>query len=225
MVRKAVLDLQQHPRHHQQQELQPVSHGKDHITSLPGGRPRYGSRKIFFQRMWDRLHVDDTNTSGNGNGTDQESQQPSGDDSADSNGDTTSNFAVGDATDGCNSVSSGVDRSIGGPIDTTTTTGNPSPASTSATATAAAAVAIGTDKPREVSYNNTDDDETAVILTGGNNTTVKRVEDETLVGCASLAMTTTSATAAGTGINVSINSTDSSIGNIGIKRKRDDLFM
>lgn len=170
--------------------------------------------------MWDRLHVDDTNTSGNG--TDQVSPQPSGDDSADSNGDTTSIFAVGDATDGCNSVSSGVGRSIGGPIDTTTTTGNPSPVSTSTTAVA---VAIGTDKPREVSYNNTDDDETAVILTGGNNTTVKRVEDEALVGCAPSAMTTSSATAAGTGVNVSINSTDSSIGNIGIKRKRDDLFM
>lgn len=40
-VRKAVLELQRQQAH------------KDHLTS---GRPRYGSRKIFFQRMWARLH-------------------------------------------------------------------------------------------------------------------------------------------------------------------------
>ncbi|VEU40339.1 unnamed protein product [Pseudo-nitzschia multistriata] len=40
-VRKAVLELQRQQAH------------KDHMTS---GRPRYGSRKIFFQRMWARLH-------------------------------------------------------------------------------------------------------------------------------------------------------------------------
>ncbi|CAJ1936269.1 unnamed protein product [Cylindrotheca closterium] len=40
-VRQAVLELQRH------QEV------KEGMTS---GRPRYGSRKIFFQRMWARLH-------------------------------------------------------------------------------------------------------------------------------------------------------------------------
>lgn len=40
-VRKAVLELQRQQAH------------KEHITT---GRPRYGSRKIFFQRMWARLH-------------------------------------------------------------------------------------------------------------------------------------------------------------------------
>lgn len=40
-VRKAVLELQRQQAH------------KEHLTT---GRPRYGSRKIFFQRMWARLH-------------------------------------------------------------------------------------------------------------------------------------------------------------------------
>jgi len=40
-VRKAVLELQRQQAH------------KEHLNS---GRPRYGSRKIFFQRMWARLH-------------------------------------------------------------------------------------------------------------------------------------------------------------------------
>lgn len=40
-VRKAVLELQRQQAH------------KEHLTN---GRPRYGSRKIFFQRMWARLH-------------------------------------------------------------------------------------------------------------------------------------------------------------------------
>jgi len=40
-VRQAVLELQRHQA------------AKEGITS---GRPRYGSRKIFFQRMWARLH-------------------------------------------------------------------------------------------------------------------------------------------------------------------------
>lgn len=40
-VRKAVLELQRQQAH------------KEHLTT---GRPRYGSRKIFFQRMWTRLH-------------------------------------------------------------------------------------------------------------------------------------------------------------------------
>jgi len=41
-VRKAVLELQRQQAH------------KEHMTTV--GRPRYGSRKIFFQRMWARLH-------------------------------------------------------------------------------------------------------------------------------------------------------------------------
>jgi hypothetical protein len=40
-VRKAVLELQRQQAH------------KENLTT---GRPRYGSRKIFFQRMWARLH-------------------------------------------------------------------------------------------------------------------------------------------------------------------------
>jgi hypothetical protein len=40
-IRKAVLELQRQQAH------------KEHLTN---GRPRYGSRKIFFQRMWARLH-------------------------------------------------------------------------------------------------------------------------------------------------------------------------
>jgi len=40
-IRKAVLELQRQQQH------------KEHLTT---GRPRYGSRKIFFQRMWARLH-------------------------------------------------------------------------------------------------------------------------------------------------------------------------
>ena len=40
-IRKAVLELQRQQAH------------KEHLTT---GRPRYGSRKIFFQRMWARLH-------------------------------------------------------------------------------------------------------------------------------------------------------------------------
>jgi len=40
-VRKAVLELQRQQAH------------KEHLST---GRPRYGSRKIFFQRMWSRLH-------------------------------------------------------------------------------------------------------------------------------------------------------------------------
>eukprot|EP00535_Pseudo-nitzschia_heimii_P012541 CAMPEP_0197198220 /NCGR_PEP_ID=MMETSP1423-20130617/33263_1 /TAXON_ID=476441 /ORGANISM="Pseudo-nitzschia heimii, Strain UNC1101" /LENGTH=576 /DNA_ID=CAMNT_0042652051 /DNA_START=205 /DNA_END=1936 /DNA_ORIENTATION=- len=40
-VRKALLELQRQQVH------------KEHLTT---GRPRYGSRKIFFQRMWTRLH-------------------------------------------------------------------------------------------------------------------------------------------------------------------------
>merc|ERR1712137_670611 len=40
-IRQAVLELQRHQA------------AKEGMTS---GRPRYGSRKIFFQRMWARLH-------------------------------------------------------------------------------------------------------------------------------------------------------------------------
>lgn len=40
-IRKAVLELQRQQAH------------KEHLST---GRPRYGSRKIFFQRMWARIH-------------------------------------------------------------------------------------------------------------------------------------------------------------------------
>lgn len=43
-------------------ELQRIQHAQDGIAA---GRPRYGSRKIFFQRVWSRLH-------GNGEEPDEE---------------------------------------------------------------------------------------------------------------------------------------------------------
>jgi hypothetical protein len=43
-VRKAVLELQRQQAHN------------EHLTNGRYRRPRYGSRKIFFQRMWARLH-------------------------------------------------------------------------------------------------------------------------------------------------------------------------
>ena len=44
-IREAILELQRH---------QAVREG------FPTGRPRYGSRKIFFQRIWHRLHGEET---------------------------------------------------------------------------------------------------------------------------------------------------------------------
>jgi len=46
-VRESILELQR------QQSVR---------ESLPTGRPRYGSRKIFFQRVWQRLHEDAAST-------------------------------------------------------------------------------------------------------------------------------------------------------------------
>lgn len=43
-IRSAILELQRH---------QAIRDG------FPSGRPRYGSRKIFFQRIWERLHGED----------------------------------------------------------------------------------------------------------------------------------------------------------------------
>jgi len=36
--------------------LQRLEAAKKEGVAATGGRPRYGSRKIFFQRMWERLH-------------------------------------------------------------------------------------------------------------------------------------------------------------------------
>ena len=44
-IRDSILELQRH---------QAIREG------FPTGRPRYGSRKIFFQRIWERLHGEDT---------------------------------------------------------------------------------------------------------------------------------------------------------------------
>ena len=44
-IRDAILELQEH---------QAIREG------FPTGRPRYGSRKIFFQRIWERLHGEET---------------------------------------------------------------------------------------------------------------------------------------------------------------------
>lgn len=38
------------------QELQRLQSLKEAAASSTGGRPRYGSRKVFFQRVWSRLH-------------------------------------------------------------------------------------------------------------------------------------------------------------------------
>ena len=41
-------------------DLQRLEAAKKEGMTATGGRPRYGSRKIFFQRMWGRLHGNDT---------------------------------------------------------------------------------------------------------------------------------------------------------------------
>mmetsp|Transcript_12154 Transcript_12154/g.35253 ORF Transcript_12154/g.35253 Transcript_12154/m.35253 type:complete len:341 (-) Transcript_12154:126-1148(-) len=55
-IREAVNELQR------QQASKDSPNGSPHASNasgINGGRPRYGSRKIFFQRIWARLHKED----------------------------------------------------------------------------------------------------------------------------------------------------------------------